>query len=316
MRSRAWQLPLFWIAVGSFIGVVGLPLLMTFIEVLIVLALKVDRAGNTTYGITWAAILGIPLSFFTFLFVDVRGRVAWALARVDRPASRVAVLVGASAMVALWRAAIHVEGLDPLTRDPSDAMTGALGSLGETTYIVAVAAPLVTLSFLLGLRRKKSATTSPVLWMMVGCFVSIVGFEASMFLWNAALWVGALVHLHTKGIEALVWLVTIASPPACLAIAYACILHAPSPKRVLATRSFGAALFALTAAAIAGWVSMPHLREAAKGILAVGAYDGAVTARALAAMVAGSMMPVAAGAIILRYAHFARDASASPSRCT
>jgi hypothetical protein len=313
--TRAWQAPLFWVAVGSFVGLVGLPLLMCVLDGMLALSLVIDRTGSSAVSFAWATLIGLPLSFFLFLFADARGRIAWVLARVDRPRVRVLVLVLAAVIVAGWRTLFHLENLDPL-RLAGEGGVRAISSAGEAAYTVGVAAPLVTGALLVGLRRGASneAVTSPILWLSIGCFVSIVGFEVGMFMWTTALWAGGALHLGAMQIEALVWILTVASPPACVACAYAFIVRSRSPRGLLGGRRFALALGVGCVVGVGAWVSMPHVLYDAQKILAASLYDRAHDARTLAGIVAGCMMPVAAGALVLRLGHFARAASAAPSR--
>jgi hypothetical protein len=297
--------PLFWIAVGSFLGVVGLPILMLFVEAVMALVLAVDPKGSSTQGITSALIVGLPLTFCLVLFSDVTGRVKWAIAKIDRPSVRIVILVASAVLVAFFRVAMHIEGLDLLTFHKTETSEAVRDEINEIAFIVAVAAPIVMGAFLLGLRKGRAP--SRVAWVMVGAFVSIVGFEVGAFMWNAALFAGATMKLGPSAVSALVWIVTVASPPVCVAFAYVWITRSRVPR-------FGLPLLAgLCVAGVAAWVSMPHVHTLARGLLDGRSYETANDARALAGIIAGAMMPVAAGALVLRLRHFASAASASPS---
>jgi hypothetical protein len=242
-------------------------------------------------------MLGVPLAFFAILFRDAPRGVRWALRSVDRRGARVVALVASAVVVAFFRATLHVD---------LGAASAAASLVYDSAFVLAIAAPVAIGALLLGLRagatRDEDITrASPILWLSIGCFASVVSLELGTFAWNAALWIGARAGLGSRGMQCLVWVVTIATP--LLSLAGACVWlarRAPSPRAILRGRRFGAVLAGVGAAAIAAWLVLDPIHHAAHALLDRGVYALAIEARTLASIVAGCMMPLVVGAAILR----------------
>ena len=295
--AQAWRAPLFWIATGAFIGVVGAPLLVLGVEAAVALVLAL-RGTEAAMSIVWTLMLGVPLAFFVLLFADAPSRVRWALRWADRRVFRVALLVASAVVVAFFRVTLHV--------DFGEKSSAALSAVSDAGFVLAIAGPVAIGALLLGLRAGATregdgVQASPILWLAVGCFASVVSFELGTFAWNAALSIGGRAGLGSRGIQCLVWIVTIATPPLCLACAFGSLgRRSPSPRAVLRGRIFTTALAGFAAAAIAGWLFVDPIHDGARALLALGIYDAAIEARTLASIVAGCMMPLAVGALMLR----------------
>jgi hypothetical protein len=312
MNARAepkWDSPLFWIATACFGCAVGRPVLEGLVSATVSIT---TRLGNhdVAYGATWAVALGAPLSFFVMLLGSDRRWLRRLMTVFERRTWRMSLLIVAATVVITGR--VFESGiLNSAIRaslGASDSSWRALSACNEATLTLAIAGPIAFAALVFGLRAASGAATatSPgaqALWIGLGALLGIVTTVLGEFAWQAATILAGRAGFRPEGVRILVWIVTLATPLVTLAAFGAWLRHrVPLPAAVIGAPRFGLATTILCIVTVGSvvWVNSVPLDAYAASM-----YAPAREARALAGVLAGTFVPLVAGALMLRLRHLA-----------